>query len=235
MTVRLGILHMDDLPEHAVHVRGGYPDLYAHLFRDHAVELVHVAVHRGEAPTSLDECDGWVMGGSRHSVGDDFAWIRSGAEIIREAVTAERPFVGICFGHQLMAEALGGRSGPAEVGWGIGAQRYTTLASPGGHDEALAHTTLVASHRDQVLELPAGAEVWSTADYCPIAGMRVGGRAWTVQGHPEFTADVGAVLYEGRRAALGDAEVDEAKRSLATTPLSNDAVATTIVRFVTGS
>ena len=150
---------------------------------------------------------------------------------MRAAIAEERPFVGICFGHQLMAQALGGRTIRAEVGWGVGALAYDTVEPLSWFPEAIAGVTLVASHRDQVVETPPGATVWSTSAYCPIAGMTLGERAWSMQGHPEFVPDVVEVLYEGRRATLGDETIDAARRSLST-PLSNSAVADAIVRFV---
>ena len=229
MTTRIGLLHMDDLTD--LRVPGGdYPDLYAHMFRHEDAELVHVAVHRGDAPASLDDCDGWIVGGSRHSVYDDHDWIATAEEIIHQAIGGEHPLVGVCFGHQLVAQALGGRTAKADVGWGIGAKRYETVAASPWSDGGVP-TTLLASHQDQVVDLPAAAVVWSSSDYCPVAGMTIGERVWTMQGHPEFSPELCEVVYERRRAVIGDAEVDAALRTL-TTPLSNDAIAAAIVGFV---
>jgi GMP synthase-like glutamine amidotransferase len=228
---RIGVLHMDEFPEHAVHVLGGYVELYEHLFRDVPVELVHVPVHHGVTPASLDDADVWVIGGSRYSVYDDLEWIRTAEELIRDLVAAERALVGICFGHQLIAQALGGRTARAPSGWGIGARRYDTLRPLPWFAAGDDHMVLLASHQDQVLEPPAEATVWSTADYCPVAGMTIGERVWTMQGHPEFVPPVVEVLYEGRRAVLGDEAVDAARRSLSR-PLSNAAIAEAIVAFV---
>jgi GMP synthase-like glutamine amidotransferase len=231
VTLRIGLLLVDDLPEHAVPVRGDYPALYDHMFRGLPVDFVDVAVHRGESPASLDDCDGWIIGGSRYSVYDELAWIPTAEEIVRAAVAAERPIVGICFGHQLMAQAMGGRTAKAEIGWEVGARRYDTVEPLAWFPEGRHATTLLASHQDQVVELPPDAIVWSTSDDCPIAGMTIGDRAWSMQGHPEFTPDVGDVLYEGRRRLLGDEAVDAARRSL-TMPLSNGDVAAAICRFI---
>jgi GMP synthase-like glutamine amidotransferase len=232
MTItRIGLLHMDALPEAAIPIQGDYPQLYAHLFRLESVELVDIHVHRGDAPVSLDECDGWIIGGSRYSVYDDLDWIGTAEQIVRDAVAAERPLVGICFGHQLMAQALGGRTTKADVGWGIGARTYDTV--DGVPWMGSASTSLLACHQDQVVVAPSDAEVWSTSDYCPIAGMTIGDRAWSMQGHPEFTPRVCDVIYEARRQLIGDTEVDAAKRTL-TRPLSNEAIAEAIVRFVNG-
>lgn len=232
MTVVVGLLRMDDLPEHAQHVLGDYPDLFTHLFADEDVDLVDIRVHRGDGPASLDDADVWLLGGSRHSVYDELPWIADALDLTRRLIAEERPTVGICFGHQLLGEALGGRVGPAGR-WGVGVQSYRTIAPLDWFPEAGSSVELIASHRDQVLEVPPEAEVWSGSAYCPVAGLRVGGRAWSVQGHPEFTADVAHVLYEGRRAELGHESVDAARASLATR-VSNRALARAIVRFATG-
>ena len=160
---------------------------------------------------------------------EDLDWIRTGEEIVRAALAAERPLVGICFGHQLVAQALGGRVEKAATGWGIGAQRYETVRPLPGIEGA---TTLLASHQDQVVEIPTDATVWSTSDYCPVAGMMIGERMLTVQGHPEFTPALVSALYDSRRDRLGDAAVDAAKATL-TTPLSNASFADAIVRLIT--
>lgn len=230
MNVRIGLLRMDSLPEHGLHVGGDYPALYELMFAHQPVELVDIPVFLGEAPSSLDDCDGWVMTGSRYSVYDDHDWIRTGEAIIRASIAAERPFVGICFGHQLMAQALGGRSGQAEVGWSIGAKRYeVTHAMP--WLEGVPSYTLVASHKDQVLETPPEATVWARTEGCPIAGLAVGERAWSIQGHPEFTADVAEALYKGRIEKLGADAVGRAVESLSQ-PLDNRLVAAAIVEFI---
>jgi GMP synthase-like glutamine amidotransferase len=229
VTLRIGLLRLDDLPEHAVHVRGDYPDLYADLFAEEGVDLVDVPVHRGAVPDSLDDADVWVFTGSRHSVYDGLPWIDRAAELVRAAIDEERPAVGICFGHQLFAHALGGRVEPAGR-WGLGVQRYRTTDPLPWFPEGDESISLIASHQDQVIEPPPGSTVWSTSDYCPVAGLRIGAAAWSVQGHPEFTAEVAHVLYEGRRDRLGDEAVDRARDSL-TAPVSNRDLARAIVTF----
>ncbi len=228
-SVRLGVLSMDDLPERARPILGDYPALYAHLLRGQPVEISDFAVHRGELPGSVAECDGWLLGGSRRSVYEDIEWIRDGEEFVRAAVAEERPVAGICFGHQMVASALGGTVERAAVGWGLGALEYVVAEPVPWFDGD--QLTLIASHRDQVTALPPDAEVWASADYCPIAGMTIGDHVWTVQGHPEFTAEIAATLYSARAGMVGS-EAVEAARSTLDRPLSNDAVARAITRFV---
>ena len=94
-------------------------------------------MHRGELPASVDDVDGWMLGGSRRSVYDDLDWIRDGEEFVRAAVAAERPVVGICFGHQMVASALGGtveaaRSGGASARWSTASSTRSRGTAPTG-------------------------------------------------------------------------------------------------------
>ena len=93
------------------------PELFATLFADHDVTLTRVDVDRGELPSDLDAVDGWITTGSAHSlVSDDLPWLPGAIELVRTLVREDRPFVGDCFGHQLLAVALGGTVERAEVG-----------------------------------------------------------------------------------------------------------------------
>ena len=228
---RIGILTMTDIDEPAHSVHGDYLAIFEHFLRGQPVDLHEVAVYNGDAPASLTDADVWVISGSKHSVYDPLDWIPTAVDITRSLIAEERPTVGICFGHQLIAYALDGRV-EATGSWGLGAQRYDTITPlPWLSDHG--STTLLASHQDQVVQAPSDATVWSRSDYCPIAGMLVGERAWTMQGHPEYTPAFVRALFESRRDRLGADAVDRAAASLAT-PLSNDLVADAIVDFANG-
>lgn len=222
---------MAELPDAALGVAGPMTGLYRRLFHGHAVEVLDVPVHEGATPASLADCDAWMISGSPASVYDDLDWIRTGEEIVRAAHAEERPLIGICFGHQLIAQALGGRVEKSADGWGVGARSYDVVRPlPHFHGDTI---TLLASHQDQVVELPSDAHVWSSSDYCPVAGFTIGERLVTVQGHPEYTPSLVAALYESRRERIGDETVDAALASLVT-PLSNDAFADAVVHLITG-
>jgi hypothetical protein len=208
VTRTIGLLLMDDLPDHAQGPWGDYPELFAHLLRDTGVRLLDIAVHRGEVPASLDDADTWLL-------------------------AEERATVGICFGHQLLAQVLGGRVGPAGR-WGIGLQTYESVDPLHWFDEPALPIALIASHRDQVLAVPSDATVWSTSAYCPVAGLAIGDRAWSVQAHPVLTPAVAHALYDGRRALIGDAQIDAATASLRA-PNSNADVGRAIARFTLAS
>lgn len=227
--MRAGLLVVGHVDPASVHVAGDYAELYQAVLGPFGVEVVPYACDKGVLPASLRECDGWICSPSRLSVYDDVAWLRDVEDVLRALVREERPFVGICFGHQLLAQALGGEVRRAEVGWGVGAQDYRLLARPWFVTEDVDTITLLASHQDQVVSVPDGAVRWAEAGYCPNGGMLVGERAWTLQVHPEFTPELVDHLLAGRVALLGQDVVDRARASVRR-PLDRELVAAWMAR-----
>jgi GMP synthase (glutamine-hydrolysing) len=232
MATTIGILRMSELPAVSYAVHGPHIRLFEMMFEGRDVALLDIPVCDGAAPASLDDADVWIATGSPASVYDGFDWIATAEEIVREAARTESAFVGICFGHQLVAQALGGRVAKAEGGWCIGATDYTTVRPDAAPAGVPMEMTLLASHQDQVLGLPDDAVVWATADHCPNAALRVGNRMWTVQGHPEFTPQLVRAVYDSRRDRIGDDKVDAAIATL-DRPLSSATVVDAILTQVT--
>lgn len=134
-----------------------------------------VAVHSGERLPAPDEFQGYLITGSRHGVYDELPWMSPLVEFIHQLRVSETPVAGICFGHQIMAHAFGGRVEKSERGWVLGAETY------GDH-------TAFAMHQDQVLELPSGAAHVTGSPRCGIARIEYDFPAMSVQYHPEFSA-----------------------------------------------
>lgn len=215
---RIGLLQAGYVNPDVAGVHGDYPELFADLLRLGGLDadLVAYDLQRDGGPTTLDDHDGWIVSGSINSAYDDEAWIRDLEGLCRTLVERDAPVVGICFGHQVLAQALGGRVERAGVGWGVGVHEYE-LTGPTptwvGAD-APDPVRMVASHQDQVVDLPDGAETFLTSPFCPIAGYRLGSSAMTIQAHPEFTTEVSAALLALRRPVLGDDLADAAAATL---------------------
>jgi GMP synthase-like glutamine amidotransferase len=200
----------------SVHLAGDYPELFAALLAGHDFELVRYDLDEGRFPDSPVECDGWLCGPSRSSAYDPLAWRDDAEELLRAIVSAERPYVGICFGHQLLARAHGAPVRRAAVGWQVGLREYRITATPPWMDAPVPSIRLVASHEDQVEALPEGATLLAAgADGgCPVAGFTLGPRAWTLQPHPEFVPALADHLLAGRVELIGADEVARARATL---------------------
>ena len=162
----------------------------------------------GKFPRRGDECDGWLITGSAASVYDGDEWIGDLEEFARSAAES-RPLVGICFGHQLIAQAFGGRVGRAP-GWGIGVHRHE-LSEDGA---PISHLELLASHQDQVIIPPSQARVLGGSEFCPIGSMTIGQNVLTIQNHPEMTREFAKNLYDSRRQRIGEETVEAALADL---------------------
>lgn len=167
-------------------------------------------------PASPADEDGWIVTGSRHGVYEDLPWMRTLKDFLRRSVADGVPVVGICFGHQILADAMGGRVEKSDRGWGVGVHRYQVRQPLPFMAGAAPEFAIQAMHQDQVVELPPGAAVIAGSDFCPYGALAYGTKALSFQGHPEFEAAFSEELIRTRKGALiPDATADAALASLA--------------------
>lgn len=175
--MRIGILKSGQSPEVIRGDVGDYDTMFEKLLAGRGFTFRSYHVEAMEFPDDVHNADGWLLTGSRHGVYEDHDFIPPLEEFIRKAYAAHVPLVGICFGHQIIAQALGGKVIKSPKGWAVGAQDYDF-----GGDKV----TLNAWHQDQVVERPDGATVVGHSDFCENAALVYDDRAYTVQAHPEF-------------------------------------------------
>jgi GMP synthase-like glutamine amidotransferase len=223
--VRIGLLIVGHVDDRATHVAGDYPELFADLLDGYGIELVRYDLDAGRFPDSVTECAGWICSPSRGSTYDDEPWIRDAEALLRDFVAREVPYVGICFGHQLLAQALGSEVRRAPDGWEVGVQEYELVAAPPWMQPRAEQVALIASHEDQVQTVPPGAQLLARSAGCPVAGLTVGERAWSIQPHPEFVPRLADHLLGLRVELIGADKVDAARASLAARPPDRTVVA----------
>jgi GMP synthase-like glutamine amidotransferase len=174
------------------------------------------AADEGELPESPTDCDAYLLTGGAAGAYETGAWIGETLDFLR-AAKGKAALVGVCLGHQLMAQAFGGRVIKSPKGWGLGEHDYRVLSREtwmdGGMDGAAA-IRLPASHQDQVVELPPGAEVWAANEFTPMGALVWRDQpAMSMQLHPEFEPAYAIDLIEHRRE--GVYTPDEADRAVA--------------------
>jgi GMP synthase - Glutamine amidotransferase domain len=192
---QLTLLVTGQVPGHLQTRHGGYPEMFARRFAQVAsVSWEVVDLHEGNAFVPSTKKCGYVITGSASGTYDQDPWIKHAHEVIRQLAAADHAMLGVCFGHQLLASALGGISGPHEKGFAIG-----TFHSADGQGHLYVH-------QDQVTALPVGFEISYQTPHCPIAGMKsANGRVVGMQFHPEFTPSFVQELAKHRGLTLSRA------------------------------
>jgi len=185
----------------------------------------------GEFPSSVDDHDVYLFTGSPHGVYEDLPWIRESEAFVRDAVEAGKVLIGGCFGHQLIAQALGGEVRKSERGWGIGVHRHALTGREPWMQGGPEVVNVLVSHQDQVVRPPEGAVVLASSAFCPNAMLRIGDRVLTMQGHPEMNVPTVDRLLDMRRDKLGEAAFSEGKASLGET-LDHEALAQWLAGFI---
>lgn len=218
--MKLGVLLCDDVRPELQKRHGNYPDMFATLFGrvDPAVDLHFYRVIDGQYPAALDECDAYISSGSKFSVNDEVRWISTFEAFIHQLYQQTIPFVGICFGHQMIARALGGEVCRSDNGWGIGVAhaRFNPEEKHrhGWLTDAKDSYSLIVSHQDQIIAAPENTRVLAGSEFCPFAMIRVGNHFLGIQGHPEFTAEYAHDLINARRGCFPETTADKAQTSL---------------------
>jgi GMP synthase-like glutamine amidotransferase len=196
----IAILQCGDTPDALLAEHGRYGAMVQRMLgAGRAAQLYDVT--RGEWPAAPAAHQAYVLTGSPAGVYDTLPWIPKLLDFLRAARGQVR-LVGICFGHQAMAQAFGGQVVKSEKGWGIGVHEYAVAARAPWMEHAVARVRVAASHQDQVVVCPPGARVTLASAFTPSAGLDYGD-AISFQCHPEFTAAFGRALIELRRPGYG--------------------------------
>lgn len=213
---RLGLLVCGCVRPPFVARYGEYPAMFERLFTAlrPSLALVPYAAFRDEWPANLADCDAWLITGSRHSVYEDEPWIRRLEDLVRTLYAERRRTVGICFGHQAIGRALGGRTAKAVQGWGIGRHTAYIVAREPWMEPFAPTYSLYVSHQDQVTVLPPGARLLARSAHCPHAMFALDDVLLGLQGHPEFEVDYARELVLARADTLGADAIAAALSSL---------------------
>jgi GMP synthase-like glutamine amidotransferase len=225
--MKVAILETGKPPEPLIARFGDYPSMFAQLLAPD-FETVRYEAQTGELPDRPDAHDAYLITGSPGGVYEPLPWIAPLRDFLR-ATSPRTKLVGICFGHQLMAEAFGGRVEKSGKGWGVGLHRYEVKARESWMDSGRS-LSIPVSHQDQVVEQPPRTRILAANDFTPVGMLGWEDRAaMSMQFHPEFEPDYARALIALRRDRLSGAEAAIASLSL---PNDRDRVAGWIKRFL---
>ncbi|MEM9972818.1 MAG: type 1 glutamine amidotransferase [Pseudomonadota bacterium] len=220
--MHIGILQTGHAPDAMRAAVGTYSQCFERLLAGEGFRFTTWDVVDDIFPERVDAAEGWLITGSKHGAYENLPWIARLEEFLRAAYAAEVPIVGICFGHQILAQALGGRVEKFSGGWAVG---------PTSYDWGGKTVRLNAWHQDQVVEPPAEADVIARDAFCANAALAYGKRALTIQAHPEYDDAAIEMLIAARGPAMGIPDQLAAARAALGQSDDSAAIATRIAAF----
>jgi len=200
-------------------------------FQNSVVEYRRYDVQNCKLPAELNECDAYLITGSKTGVYDDKPWIATLKLFIQKSYEQDVKLVGLCFGHQILADSLGGRAEKSDKGWGVGAMVSQSVEQAKWMPETLDYLCLLYSHQDQVTRLPPKAKPLYSSDFCQFSAFYIPERVLAFQGHPEFTVDYCHRLMFIRQNRYAEGQYDHAVKSLEQ-PLHSDVLGHWIINFL---
>jgi GMP synthase-like glutamine amidotransferase len=231
----IGILnayHFDPTP-------GTYQDEYNRLimafakkaFPDQQIRNYDIAL--GKWPASIDECDAWIITGSAKAAYDSDPWITELKKWILDLDRNKKKLVGICFGHQVIAAALGGEVTKSPKGWGVGVKDFKILKPQPWMKPALQQVHLLFSHQDQVTKMPDQAKLLAEDSFCEFQMYQIGEHILTMQGHPEFSSAFAKARLISRKEKVAPETFEKAMGSFEN-PKDDEVLAQWIRNFCLG-
>lgn len=193
--MKIGILQTGETPDELREEYGNYDDAFKRMLAGRGFDFVTYRALDGVLPADVEDADGWLITGSKFGVYEGHDWIPPLEDFLRRSYAAHVPIVGVCFGHQILAQTLGGKVEKFSGGWSVGATDYDLSSSA-------LRATVMAWHQDQITRLPEGATVIGKSDFCRYAMLSYGDRALSIQPHPEFTNPFMKDLLESKREIL---------------------------------
>jgi len=214
--MKLTIIQPTDVPEPLRQRFGPYNAMFHRMFEPSGFEFETVRLADGAPLPDPATLEAVLITGSSAGVYDThYAWMEPLRQFIRGAYANKTPMLGICFGHQIVADALGGDVRKSEKGWGLGRHVYAVKSRPAHIGGKLPEFAIACSHQDQVIAPPPEAEVFLSSDFTPNAGLVYrNGATMSLQSHPEFQDDYTIALAEMRRGKAPDALIDDAVKSV---------------------
>ncbi|MEM7741921.1 MAG: type 1 glutamine amidotransferase [Pseudomonadota bacterium] len=208
---------------------GSYPDMFRAMFKSAGAvfEVQSFNVMEGQVVPSPQPGEALLVTGSPQGVYEDHDWIPGLEAAVRRWAHAERPVLGICFGHQLIAKAFGAPVEKSSKGWGVGVHTYEVVAET-PWSAGLPRFACAVSHQDQVQAVPEGFTRIAGSAFCPFGALAHQTLpVLTFQMHPEFDHGFAAALMDLRAD-----RIPQERRDLAQATLQNESNRTDLAQWM---
>ena len=227
--MKAGLFICDHVAEKYQTEYGDYPSMFAKLLP--ALDWVIYDVYNNQFPDNLNECEVYVATGSAHSVYENLAWIDRLKSTIAQLYQQKKVFIGMCVGHQLIGEALGGKLEKSKNEWCVGVHNFNVINNQPWMSPEMDAVNLLMMCQDQITVLPPDAQVLASSERCPNGIIQVGNHFLGIQAHPEYAKGFDRVLMENREERIGRKLLDEGIESLSK-PLHADILREWVMNFI---
>lgn len=226
----VAILNCDQLVDEVSGLEKNYPQMFISLFKQIGIniepKIYNVLDLKLPDPTDHEV---YIITGSKYSAYEDLDWILSLQDFIVRCFKIGRKLIGVCFGHQIIAQSLGGMV--SNIGWQVGARAISINKEAIWMEPYYKQLELLVTHQDQVTRLPEGATLFGSSDPCFNEIYTIDDRVFSIQGHPEFSSDFLRELLQTRKGSIPEPIYTQALTSLSTS-LDSLVVAKWIIRFL---
>jgi len=219
--MKAAILQCDEVLEKFQAQYGSYRLMIKHLF-----DVIHADVEfdvfdcqQGEYPNDINAYDFYITTGSKVSVYDELDWIKPLVDFVTLLHQQQKKLIGICFGHQIIALALGAEVYKSDKGWGVGIAQNKVQQFPIWMSKTKEELNILVSHQDQVFNKPEEAKVIANTDFCPNFMLQWNNHFLSIQGHPEWINDYSKTLINERKNIIPK---DRVKKGLASLSIASD-------------
>lgn len=218
--MKVALLECDQVLEKFQSEFGQYSSMIQQMFTSVGAhfEFDVFDCQKGQYPLNIDDYDFFITTGSKSDAYAKSDWIKQLIEFVQRLNKANKKLIGICFGHQIIALALGGKVEKSTRGWGIGLSHNQIVAKPTWIKEKSETLNIIVSHQDQIIDLPENALVIAKSDFCPYFMVQWNDHFLSIQGHPEWQKNYSKVLINDRRNRISKPVIEAGLASLSEKP-----------------